>query len=214
MTRLEYLTCRTLAADTGREAPDDAIRFYRRAGWPEEALDIYRTRFGGFGKYLHALPDSFRRLQRRRDAAHRRARLARDRRPRPFARTRLPAVRRARLLISGDQVLPRISSNVSVYPTEPDADPLGDWMASLDHLRSTLADHAAGAAGARRAVPRPARAAGAAGRTATQPRPGRGCAAAWPSPSARSTSSARCSRGRSTARASCWAWPPARAWPT
>jgi glyoxylase-like metal-dependent hydrolase (beta-lactamase superfamily II) len=32
------------------------------------------------------------------------------------------------LLISGDQVLPRISSNVSVFPTEPDADPLGDWM--------------------------------------------------------------------------------------
>ena len=31
MTRLEYLTCRTLLADTGREAPTDAIRFYRRA---------------------------------------------------------------------------------------------------------------------------------------------------------------------------------------
>ncbi len=27
------------------------------------------------------------------------------------------------VLISGDQVLPRISSNVSVHPTEPDADP-------------------------------------------------------------------------------------------
>ena len=29
MTRLEYLTCRTLVADTGREAPEDGIRFYR-----------------------------------------------------------------------------------------------------------------------------------------------------------------------------------------
>jgi glyoxylase-like metal-dependent hydrolase (beta-lactamase superfamily II) len=37
----------------------------------------------------------------------------------------------ARLLISGDQVLPRITSNVSVTPTEPDADPLGTgWTAS------------------------------------------------------------------------------------
>ena len=52
MTRLEYLTCRTLVADTGREAPDDAIRFYRLAGWPEDAIDVYRARFGGFGKYL------------------------------------------------------------------------------------------------------------------------------------------------------------------
>jgi len=45
------------------------------------------------------------------------------------------------VLISGDQVLPRISSNVSVFPTEPDADPLGDWLASIAHLRSTLGDH-------------------------------------------------------------------------
>ena len=33
MTRTEYLNCRVLAADTGREAPAEAIRFYRRAGW-------------------------------------------------------------------------------------------------------------------------------------------------------------------------------------
>src|SRR3546814_14355759 len=39
------------------------------------------------------------------------------------------------LMISGDQVLPRISSNVSVYAAEPLADPLGDWLASIE--RST-----------------------------------------------------------------------------
>ncbi|HEY0200643.1 MAG TPA: MBL fold metallo-hydrolase, partial [Burkholderiaceae bacterium] len=32
MTRLEYLTCRVLAADTGREAPEEGVAFYRRAG--------------------------------------------------------------------------------------------------------------------------------------------------------------------------------------
>ena len=31
-TRLEYLTCRVLVADTGREAPGDAIQFYHAAG--------------------------------------------------------------------------------------------------------------------------------------------------------------------------------------
>ena len=46
-TRLEYLTCRTLVADTGREAPPDAIRFYHAAGWDTEALEHYKTRFGG-----------------------------------------------------------------------------------------------------------------------------------------------------------------------
>ena len=65
MTRLEYLTCRTLVADTGREAPVEAIHFYSQAGWSEEALDIYRTRFGGYGKYMHAMPDGFRRIDRK-----------------------------------------------------------------------------------------------------------------------------------------------------
>jgi glyoxylase-like metal-dependent hydrolase (beta-lactamase superfamily II) len=39
------------------------------------------------------------------------------------------------LLISGDQVLPRITSTVSVQPTEPDADPLRDWLTSIERLR-------------------------------------------------------------------------------
>ncbi|MDT4859197.1 hypothetical protein FQZ97_936970 [compost metagenome] len=37
-------------------------------------------------------------------------------------------------------MLPRISSNVSVHPTEPDADPLGDWLDSLDRLRRRVPD--------------------------------------------------------------------------
>ena len=44
------------------------------------------------------------------------------------------------LLISGDQVLPRISSNVSVYPIEPEADPMSDWLASIDKLRRLVPD--------------------------------------------------------------------------
>jgi len=41
------------------------------------------------------------------------------------------------VLISGDMVLPRISTNVSVFDVEPDADPLGLYLASLskfEHL--------------------------------------------------------------------------------
>ncbi|GAB3627918.1 Zn-dependent hydrolase [Pandoraea terrae] len=39
-----------------------------------------------------------------------------------------------KLLIAGDQLLPRISSNVQVTAVEPEANPLADWLASLDHL--------------------------------------------------------------------------------
>jgi glyoxylase-like metal-dependent hydrolase (beta-lactamase superfamily II) len=38
------------------------------------------------------------------------------------------------VLISGDMLLPRISTNVSVYDAEPDADPLGLYLDSLDRF--------------------------------------------------------------------------------
>jgi glyoxylase-like metal-dependent hydrolase (beta-lactamase superfamily II) len=40
------------------------------------------------------------------------------------------------VLISGDMVLPRISTNVSVYDIEPEADPLTLFLASIDRFRS------------------------------------------------------------------------------
>ncbi|MBS0379585.1 MAG: MBL fold metallo-hydrolase [Proteobacteria bacterium] len=139
-TRLEYITCRMLVADTGRLAPTDGVRFYRAAGWDEAALEHYRARFGGFGKAVHALPDSYRRV---RDGE----RLA-------IGPSEFEAVvgcghspehlclysRALKVFISGDQVLPRISSNVSVFPTEPDADPLSDWLGSLAALKARVAD--------------------------------------------------------------------------
>jgi glyoxylase-like metal-dependent hydrolase (beta-lactamase superfamily II) len=42
------------------------------------------------------------------------------------------------LFMSGDQLLPTISSNVSVYPTEPKANPLKDWLDSLRMLKASL----------------------------------------------------------------------------
>jgi len=62
MSRLEYLTCRLMAADTGREAPAAGIEFYRAAGWDEPALDRYKAKFGSFGEMIFPLPASYRRL--------------------------------------------------------------------------------------------------------------------------------------------------------
>ena len=140
MTRLEYLTCRVLVADTGREAPVDGVNFYRRAGWDDDAIESYRARFGGFGKLVHAIPDSYRRLfddESLRIGDHDwRVVVGNGHSPEHacFHSAEL------KLFVSGDQVLPRISSNVSVFPTEPDADPLGDWLSSLDKIRSQVPD--------------------------------------------------------------------------
>ena len=140
MSRLEYLTCRTLAADTGREAPPDGIRFFRAAGWDDEALNHYRARFGGFGHGMHALPDSYHRLKDGdavRIGDHEWRVVVGSGHSPEHACLHCPDLD---LFISGDQVLPRISSNVSVHPTEPDADPLTDWLTSLARIKARVPD--------------------------------------------------------------------------
>ena len=42
------------------------------------------------------------------------------------------------VLISGDQSLPRISSNVSVYPGNMETNPLADWLSSCEKLRDLI----------------------------------------------------------------------------
>ncbi len=140
ISRLEYVTCRMLAADTGREAPEDGVRFYQRAGWDEEAIENYRARFGGFGKGLYALPDSYHRLSDGdvvRIGAHDWRVVVGSGHSPEHACLYCPDLK---LLISGDQVLPKISSNVSVFPTEPDGDPLTDWLNSLAKVKREVPD--------------------------------------------------------------------------
>lgn len=43
-------------------------------------------------------------------------------------------------LIAGDQVLPQISPNVSVYPAQPDENPLADFLDTIERFRATLPD--------------------------------------------------------------------------
>ena len=140
MTRLEYLNCRVLVADTGREAPNDGVEFYRRAGWHEDSIEQYRARFGGFGKHVYRLPDSYRRLvdgETIRIGANDWTVVVGSGHSPEHACLHCPALK---LLISGDQVLPRISSNVSVFPAEPDADPLGEWLDSLARIAGAVPD--------------------------------------------------------------------------
>jgi glyoxylase-like metal-dependent hydrolase (beta-lactamase superfamily II) len=140
ITRLEFMTCRSLAADTGREAPQDAIDFFRATGWDEEALETYRARFGGFGRGMYALPDSYRRLTDGDEIIigdHMWRIVVGSGHSPEHACLYCPDLK---LMISGDQVLPKISSNVSVFPTEPDGDPLTDWLTSLAAIKTRIPD--------------------------------------------------------------------------
>jgi glyoxylase-like metal-dependent hydrolase (beta-lactamase superfamily II) len=140
MTRLEYLNCRVVVSDTGREAPADGLAFYRRAGWSEAALETYRARFGRFGKHVYTLPDSYRRIHDGEVIGigrHGWRVIVGSGHSPEHACLHCPDLK---VLISGDQVLPRISSNVSTHPIEPDSNSMSDWLASLGKLRQHLPD--------------------------------------------------------------------------
>lgn len=138
MSREEYLLCRILVSDTGRPVPPEALSFYRAAGFTGSALEQYGKAFGRFGSIVSPLPQSYFRLQ---DGMELRI-------GKYLWRVIIGqghSVEHACLLceelnvlISGDQILPTISSNVSVFPTEPQANPLQDWLSSLNMLAETL----------------------------------------------------------------------------
>lgn len=138
ISRLEYVTCRMLCADTGREAPEAAINFFKRAGWSEDNLTSYRERFGRYGMGVSQLPDSFLRLSHGdvfQMAGQSWQIITGNGHSPEHSCLYCPVLN---VLISGDQLLPRISSNVSVHPTEPDADPMADWLASCARLKAAI----------------------------------------------------------------------------
>ncbi|MEM7762865.1 MAG: MBL fold metallo-hydrolase [Pseudomonadota bacterium] len=138
MTRAEYLMCRVLVADTGKPAPEAGVTFYRGAGFSDEAIDQYIARFGGFGKAVASMPDSYVRMndldtltingddwQIITTSGHC-----------PEHAALFNAA--SNVVIAGDQLLPTISSNVSVWPTEPNGNPLKDWLDGCRRLQSLL----------------------------------------------------------------------------
>jgi glyoxylase-like metal-dependent hydrolase (beta-lactamase superfamily II) len=138
MTRDEYLLCRILVSDTGLPAPREGQRFYRSAGFAEVDMSRYIEMFGSFGKVVAPLPQAY-------------VRLSEDR-PVNLGGHEWQVItghghspehaclydRERNVLISGDQILPTISPNVSVYPTEPLANPLAGWFESLRRMQTLL----------------------------------------------------------------------------
>ena len=136
MTRSEYQQSRIMVADNGRPIPHEALDFFRRAGWPEDSLGHYRP----LGSMTTELPQSYQRLQdgqQLRIGEHLWQVVVGNGHSLEHACLYCPQLR---LLISGDQVLPTISSNVSVTPMEPHADPLAEWLASIAKLRRLIPD--------------------------------------------------------------------------
>lgn len=116
------------------------LAFYARHGMEQEALEGYRRTRPDFTRIILPLPIAFRRMMDGdviaidghdwtviTGAGHSPEHAA------LWCRSR-------NLLISGDQVLPRISTNVSLQCNEPDGDPLRLYLDSLKKFRAVAAD--------------------------------------------------------------------------
>ena len=135
MTRGEYLTARMLVADARPEPPEDAVALWRGAGWDDDRIAAAVAKgWSMFARGVHRMPDGYVRVRNGDRLGDWRAVVGSGHSP-----EHLCLVDDARgVMISGDQVLPRISSIVSVSITEPDADPLAEWLESLARFRAEL----------------------------------------------------------------------------
>ena len=135
MTRGEWLTARMLLSDVSNTPPEAYGRKQQAAGWDAAAVaEMMASGWGRFAGMVFEMPPSYRRLKEGDilDLGQHQWRIVVGSGHSPEHACLLNE--RQGILVSGDQVLPRISSNVSVHLTEPESDPLGDWLDSIDRL--------------------------------------------------------------------------------
>jgi glyoxylase-like metal-dependent hydrolase (beta-lactamase superfamily II) len=136
MTREEWLFGRMLTSDIRDVPPAEAVAYWRSAGWEEARIEAEAAKgWGRFASWVSPFPVAFVRI-REGDEIVTRARRWKIVVGNGHCPEHACLVdEEAGLMIAGDQVLPRISSNVSLSLSEPEADPLGDWLVSIDKLK-------------------------------------------------------------------------------
>lgn len=133
MTLAEFFTMRVLGGTLTDPPPPEQLEFYRRAGVPAERaariFDMLRR-----DPFIPPRQGQYRRLRDGDTLAigARRWQVLVGEGHSPEHACLYSA--EDRILIGGDQLLPRISSNVLVSSFEPDANPLALWFRSLDRL--------------------------------------------------------------------------------
>ena len=141
MTRGEWLFARMLTSDVRDSPPAEAVAYWRAAGWSEERIVAEAEKgWGRFASVVSAVPVSFVRMQEgerlRIGARDWRVVVGSGHSPEHACLVD----EEGGLMIAGDQVLPRITSNVSLNLSEPESDPLGDWLESIAKLRRLPGD--------------------------------------------------------------------------
>ena len=143
MPRTAWLMARMLTLDNQPTYPSEAIEFYKRAGMADDMLaKRHIDRPFNFADCVHRIPLGFTRLQEggtiKMGGRTWTIRMGNGHAPEHATFWSEDD----NLVIGGDQLLPSISPNIGVHPTEPNADPLAEWLDACKRLTPfARADH-------------------------------------------------------------------------
>lgn len=138
-SRTAWLMARMLTLDVQEVQTPEATTFYRRSGMGEVRLaERLKERPFNFADTVAAIPLGYRRLVEGQT-------ITMGGRDWSVHMGNGHAPEHATffsddIVLSGDQVIASISSNLGVYPTEPEADPVGDWLESCERLLTHATD--------------------------------------------------------------------------
>ena len=137
ITEKEWLSARVMSHGAGDFAPMRRS-FAHRAGLDDTAAELFSERENSYRRGVPSVPASFQRLADGMTIVigGREWRVIVGEGHAPELAC-LHCVETG-VLIAGDQVLPRISPNISVQAHEPDGDPLARYLASLAKLRDAV----------------------------------------------------------------------------
>jgi len=134
-TLSEWAFARMLHADTPDVLLPGFTSFYHAAGFDDELIKEVSGRAGRYPKAVSPIPTSFVRVLEGDDikinGRNWTVIVGRGHAPEHMCLY----CEEIGVLISGDQILPRISPNVSIWPQEPEADPLAQYLSSMDKFR-------------------------------------------------------------------------------
>lgn len=132
-TRTAWLYARMLTLDVQEIPLPEALAFWRRAGMPAEAMARREAeRPFNFADVVAPMPLGFARIGEGDTvtAGGRRWTVRLGQGHAPDQAT----LWTDEVVLGADQLLPSISANIGVYPTEPEADPLAEWLDSCTRL--------------------------------------------------------------------------------
>lgn len=140
MTQGEYLAAHALIAEIGGYGPTDVQALFARHGMAAEHVAALAARGNRYRRGVPQAPHSFTRMVGGDDMA------LGGRAWRVIAgyghcaEHAALACEASNVLIAGDMLLPKISTNVAVWPGEPDADPVQRFLDSLSAFETLAPD--------------------------------------------------------------------------